>query len=238
MSRENLNPQLEPLFTGEEWPSGKTKKEYLRNPTLLATSAPECFDQRKHRRVYLDLGARNFDSSVGWFKTNYPQANTFRIHAFEIEKRYRKDYKNTGVNFHNVGVHTRDGFMVVKEKEMKHLEHLEQGSFSRQVQTINISRWILETLPSYDPSVFVVVKMDVEGMEHEIIPQLFETGAICAIDELFLECHYTRRGVRNYGQGAIPCDPYNKSDLCLRRPECVTMLQTLRDSGVYAHEWR
>lgn len=35
----------------------------------------------------------------------------------------------------------------------------------------------------------VVVKMDIEGSEYQVLPRLFETGAICHVDALYIELH-------------------------------------------------
>eukprot|EP00992_Anisonema_acinus_P011619 TRINITY_DN7567_c0_g1_i2.p2 TRINITY_DN7567_c0_g1~~TRINITY_DN7567_c0_g1_i2.p2 ORF type:complete len:102 (+),score=22.10 TRINITY_DN7567_c0_g1_i2:438-743(+) len=76
----------------------------------------------------------------------------------------------------------------------------------------------------FQPSDFVVVKMDVEGAEHRIIPKLIADGTIALVDELFVECHYFLWSwiavVRNWTW-----------------PDCLHMYQGLRDRGIYAHEW-
>jgi hypothetical protein len=51
---------------------------------------------------------------------------------------------------------------------------------------------ILRLLDMVSLRLFVVMKMDVEGTEFDLIPRLFETNAICLINEIFPECHYNR----------------------------------------------
>jgi hypothetical protein len=57
------------------------------------------------------------------------------------------------------------------------------------IEGFDFAEWLKNTVSKKD---FVMMKMDVEGTEFDLIPRLFETGAICLIDEIFLECHYNR----------------------------------------------
>ncbi|KAI9201374.1 hypothetical protein LWI28_022377 [Acer negundo] len=58
-----------------------------------------------------------------------------------------------------------------------------------RIQGFDFAEWLKNTVTQKD---FVLMKMDVEGTEFDLIPRLFETWAICLIDEIFLECHYNR----------------------------------------------
>ncbi|CAA0811990.1 Unknown protein [Striga hermonthica] len=66
-------------------------------------------------------------------------------------------------------------------------------------------RWFKETVSDGD---FVVLMMRAKPMELKILVELFETGLICSVDELFLQCL-----------------------------DCKDLLASLRKSGVYAHQW-
>ena len=54
------------------------------------------------------------------------------------------------------------------------------------VPTVDLAGWLLESFRVED---FVVLKMDVEGAEHEIIPRLLRTNASRLVDVLLWECH-------------------------------------------------
>ena len=55
------------------------------------------------RRLYVDLGARDFGSSIGgWFQSHYPSGKSFAVHAFEAEHAYDESYQGvTGVHLHH-----------------------------------------------------------------------------------------------------------------------------------------
>ncbi|XP_073156207.1 uncharacterized protein [Henckelia pumila] len=76
--------------------------------------------------------------------------------------------------------------------------------------------WFNETVSDED---FVVLMMNTKFMELNILVELFKTGAICRVDELFLHC-------------ADPADC--KTTTC---GDCKNLLKSLRKSGVYAHDW-
>ncbi|KAI3969940.1 hypothetical protein MKW92_006663 [Papaver armeniacum] len=69
---------------------------------------------------------------------------------------------------------------------------------------------------------FVVLKMNAAGLELKFLHQLFETGAICLVDELFLHCPESA-DTKNGGGGAIG--------------DCVDIFEGLRSSGVFVHQW-
>eukprot|EP01065_Artemidia_motanka_P032548 TRINITY_DN39537_c0_g1_i1.p1 TRINITY_DN39537_c0_g1~~TRINITY_DN39537_c0_g1_i1.p1 ORF type:complete len:448 (+),score=134.98 TRINITY_DN39537_c0_g1_i1:97-1344(+) len=85
-------------------------------------------------------------------------------------------------------------------------------------QGIDIAEFIRSR---YRPEDFVVVKMDVEGAEHTLIPHLVKTGAVELIDEIFVECHCRETWNKNRWNFA----------------ECYHLMMKLFDAGVYAHEW-
>lgn len=66
-------------------------------------------------------------------------------------------------------------------------------------------RWFKETVSDGD---FVVLMMKAKLEELKILVELFKSGAICHVDELFLRCE-----------------------------DCTSLLTSLRNSGVYAHQW-
>ncbi|KAK4440748.1 hypothetical protein Salat_0409700 [Sesamum alatum] len=68
-------------------------------------------------------------------------------------------------------------------------------------------RWFKETVSDGD---FVVLMMNTKSVELNILVELFKTGAICGVDELFLRC----------------------SD-----GDCMKLFISLRKSGVYVHQW-
>ncbi|KFK34589.1 hypothetical protein AALP_AA5G165500 [Arabis alpina] len=68
--------------------------------------------------------------------------------------------------------------------------------------------WFKETASFAD---FVVLKMNTSDEELKFLSELMKTGAICSVDELFLHC----TGYR----------------------DCTGIIKSLRDSGVFVHQW-
>ena len=64
--------------------SAETKRNYrssVVNKAELTRGPSKAF----HSRHYVDLGARTYKSSIGsWFRKSYPDAATFKVHAFEV----------------------------------------------------------------------------------------------------------------------------------------------------------
>jgi hypothetical protein len=96
------------------------------------------------------------------------------------------------------------------------------GAQVRSVPAFDFAEWLTE-------QDYVVMKMDVEGTEFYLIPRLFDTGAICLIDELFLECHYNR------WQKCCPGERSPKYENTYA--ECLDLFSLLRESGVLVHQW-
>ncbi|KAJ6822884.1 uncharacterized protein M6B38_385580 [Iris pallida] len=240
-----LVQSAEPLIPEEPLKPWITLKKNIKTIKYLPSVVEINF---KRRYVYIDVGARSYGSSIGsWFKKHYPKQNhTFEIFAIEADKEFHKDYvSRKGIKLLPYAAWIRNeslSFEVNHNSDPKSDEssgkgmgricpsgHPMDGKSSGDLHTIpgiDFAEWVKSTVSKDD---FVVMKMDVEGTEFDLIPRLFETGAICLIDELFLECHYNRwqrccPGVRSpkyentYGQ-------------------CLELFTSLRDSGVLVHQW-
>ena len=120
----------------------------------------------------------------------------------------------------------------VKGRGMGRIQPLQassSGDFDGEVEKIqgfDFANWLKNTVSKND---FVVMKMDVEGTEFDLIPRLFETGAICLVDEIFLECHYNRWQRCCPGQRS---PKYEKT-----YDQCLELFTSLRQSGVLVHQW-
>lgn len=92
----------------------------------------------------------------------------------------------------------------------------EELSAPREVDEFEFIRWFKETITEGD---FVVLMMTARTAELKIVFELFESGAICHVDELFLECSDTS-----------DC----KDSVC---GDCRSLFRGLRNGGVYSHQW-
>ncbi|KAK7305484.1 hypothetical protein VNO77_43390 [Canavalia gladiata] len=199
----------------------------------------------KNRYVYVDVGARSYGSSIGsWFKKQYPKQNrTFEIYAIEADKAFHEEYRTKkGVTLLPYAAWVRNETlffeitrdpskkMMMKGIGMGRINPVQTSSSHMgdmdKIQGFDFAEWLKSVVTSRD---FVVVKMDVEGTEFHLIPRLIQNGALCWIDELFLECHYNRWQKCCPGQRS---PKYHKT-----YSECLDLFTSLRNNGVLVHQW-
>ncbi|CAN7113370.1 unnamed protein product [Brassica rapa subsp. narinosa] len=243
--KRDLIRDAEPLIPEEPLKPWITLKRNIQNVKYI----PSMVDIRfKSRYVYVDVGARSYGSSIGsWFKKQYPKQNkTFDVFAIEADKAFHDEYKikkkvqllpyaawvrNETLSFeinHDPGKQVEAKAM---GRGMGRIQPVTKSSSSlagevNLIQGFDFADWLKKSVRERD---FVVMKMDVEGTEFDLIPRLIKTGAICLIDELFLECHYNRWQRCCPGQRS---QKYNKT-----YNQCLELFTSLRQSGVLVHQW-
>ena len=240
--KQEIIRNAEPLIEEEPLKPWITLKRNIKNIKYLTSMVDVSF---KQRYLYVDVGARNYGSSIGsWFKKQYPKQNkTFEIYAIEADKAFHGEYGlKKGVTllpyaawlrnetlFFEI---TRDPGKKVQERGrgMGRIQPVQSSaSYAAdydKVEGIDFANWLKRTVSERD---FVVMKMDVEGTEFHLIPRLIETGAICLIDELFLECHYNR--------WQRCCPGQRSSKFQKTYAQCLNLFSSLRNSGVLVHQW-
>ncbi|VVB12817.1 unnamed protein product [Arabis nemorensis] len=244
--KRDLVRDAEPILKEEPLKPWITLKRNIKNIKYL----PSMVDIRfKSRYVYVDVGARSYGSSIGsWFKKEYPKQNkTFDVFAIEADKTFYEEYKikkkvqllpyaawvrNETLSFeinHDPG---KEVEAKAKGRGMGRIQPVIKNSGDDSAGEVNLIQgfdfadWLKKNVRERD---FVVMKMDVEGTEFDLIPRLIKTGAICLIDELFLECHYNRWQRCCPGQRS---QKYNKT-----YNQCLELFTSLRQSGVLVHQW-
>ncbi|XP_042474948.1 uncharacterized protein LOC122057030 [Macadamia integrifolia] len=234
--------KAEPLITEEPLKPWITLKKNIKNIKYVPSMADISF---KPRYVYIDVGARSYGSSIGsWFKKQYPKQNkTFEIYAIEADKTFHEEYrKKKGINLLPYAAWVRNETLFfeinrdpgekakAKGRGMGRIQPVQSSTnFVGDVDKIrgfDFASWLKNTVSKSD---FVVMKMDIEGTEFDLIPRLFETGAICLIDEIFLECHYNR------WQRCCPGERSPKYEKTY--DQCLELFSSLRESGVLVHQW-
>ncbi|EYU41971.1 hypothetical protein ABFS82_10G008900 [Erythranthe guttata] len=248
--KQELIRKAEPLIEEEPKKPWITLKKNAQKIKYLSAMVDISFSSRY---VYVDVGARSYGSSiVSWFKKQYPKQNkTFDIYAIEADKTFHNDYKyKKGVTLlpYAAWVKNESLFFEINEdpghknvekgRGMGRIQPVQSssggdggGGFKSsgdvdQIQGFDFADWLKNTVTERD---YVVMKMDVEGTEFDLIPRLFETGAICLIDELFLECHYNR------WQKCCPGERSKKYEKTYG--QCLDLFTSLRKSGVLVHQW-
>lgn len=231
----------EPLIRKEPLKPWITLKKNIKNVKYLSTMVDISF---KNRYMYIDVGARSYGSSIGsWFKKVYPkQEKPFEIYAIEADSAFHDEYKtkkDVTLLPYAAWVRNETLFFEISREPSRKNEEKGRGMGRIQIVQPSINFMNLNTIQGFDFALwlksmvgemdYVVVKMDVEGNEFNLIPRLIETGAICLIDEMFLECHYNRWQ---------RCCPGKRSPKYQKTySQCLELLLTLRKRGVLVHQW-
>ena len=207
-----------------------------------------------HRRLMLDVGARQFVGSPQWLGRHYPEAKTFDFVAFELLD-LKKDYGPASALFKSVEYIQKAGWMHDRGVRIEGVRMakvvdgddgtgpkggggeeatVEAGGTTAPPPTRGgVTYW---NAPSVDlaayiknnsrPDDFVVLKLDIEGGEWQLLQHLVREGVIpYYIDEIMMECH------------AKDPNTYAILGFKLLPPECMDLIADLREMGVYAHRW-
>ena len=186
------------------------------------------------RRVYLDLGANNFHTSVEWFLRMYPCDFT-EVHAFEVnvgwfvvpEQGFNESGNWRPENPQAVRVNAVPGIPDWMLKRIKVYNKFVNDFDDEKTNSVNITRFMTETL-NLKESDTVVVKMDIEGAEWPILKRwLEEPGMADIIDELFVEIHYHHPSMLAYHWGKFEHT----------RDEATKLIAGLRSRGYFIHAW-
>ena len=137
------------------------------------TGAPSGFE----RRLYIDLGSRDYTSSIGsWFMNEYPSASTFDIEAFEVSTEYDSTYEGHGVALHHFAAwmangtipwtqfNPKMGGIAVSDMDPTAVASAAHagGESATTRPAIDIAAWLRRVARRTD---YVVLKMDIEGAE-------------------------------------------------------------------------
>ena len=144
----------------------------------------------------------------------------FRIVAFEAETKYNPSYIDSKVELINKAVWIKNTTMLWGKKFLKPDTVFDYQSHNQRY-TIDFVDYLLRNVKESD---FVVVKMDIEGAEYDIVPDLIARNATYLVDEMFMEVHT------------------NINTCCVGRidrsyADARKLVRLLRDYGVYAHMW-
>ncbi|KAH9317255.1 hypothetical protein KI387_019024, partial [Taxus chinensis] len=165
-------------------------------PWLLASRTGELGLRR--RRVYLDLGANSFSSSVDWFLRMYPCDFT-EVHAFEINpslwraptEPFHEDANLLpGQRSNPIRVNSTPSIPEWMMERVKIHYQLVSDHDDPSTNSIDISRFMKKELQLTTADT-VVVKMDIEGAEWGILRKWMDDPEMpLIVDELFVEVHY------------------------------------------------
>ncbi|KAK7345580.1 hypothetical protein VNO77_16185 [Canavalia gladiata] len=163
----------------------------------------------RKRLVYIDIGVEkslNANNVTDWFPPHYPvDQKAFSVYFVHYNSSVLLSYvKRPRVTFvYHPGLAGKvdmDPF-------------LGEGTFDFLV-------WFKETVQHAD---FVVLKMNAGKFEMKFLSDIFESGAICFVDELFLSCSDSGDGESHSVNNT--------------RERCMDIYKGLRSNGVYVHQW-
>lgn len=165
------------------------------------------------RMVYIVIGAGEHLNSahVNWFLPSYPvDIRAFNIYFVDHNTSVLSSYvKKPGINF----VYLPG---LVGDKGTANLEHDPEFDPYIGSEGFDILAWFNETVKHAD---FVVMKMNTGELELKFLVELFESGAICSVNELFLHCSDPLQGIGEIKGG------------------CMDLFKGLRSTGVFVHQW-
>lgn len=159
----------------------------------------------KKRLVYVDIGAaEHLNTSVtSWFMPSYPvDSKAFNVYFVDHNTSVMLSYvRKPGITF----VYHPD---LAGSKPSASPPTFEDLDPLLEDESFDFLGWFEETVQYAD---FVVLKMNANEVELKFLSELFKSGNICFVDELFLHCS--------------------------GRSDCMDIFKKLRSSGVYVHQW-
>ncbi|KAF3442840.1 hypothetical protein FNV43_RR16758 [Rhamnella rubrinervis] len=166
----------------------------------------------KKKLVYIEIGAgEHLNHVTNWFPPSYPiERKAFSVYFVDHNTSVLSSYvKKPGITFvYHPGLSgNKDKVNLSIDGDLEPLVGETEFDFLA---------WFKETVQQAD---FVVLKMNAGEMGLKFLSELFESGTICFVDELFLRCTG-----RVEGEGAT-------------RVDCMNLFKDLRSSGVYVHQW-
>ena len=205
-------------------PSLTNNRPFIEQMEPLVKEKPLDFEKRfsylpkfvdfssKKRLVYVDIGAgKHLNTNVtNWFLPSYPvDSKAFNAYFVDYNTSVLLSYvRKPGITFvYHPGL---SGPTANASSDGELEPYLGDTGF-------DFLAWFKETVQYAD---FVVLKMNAGTVEMKFLTELFESGAICYVNELFLHCS-------GFVAGEGATNPV----------ECTDLLKDLRNSGVFVHQW-
>ncbi|KAE9621822.1 putative S-adenosyl-L-methionine-dependent methyltransferase [Lupinus albus] len=201
---------MEPLMSERPIPIPEYEKSVPYLPKFIDVSA-------RKRLVYIDIGVGELlNANVSdWFMPSYPiDQKNFNVYFVHYNTSIMLSYvKRPGVMF----VY----YPGLAGKVDANLDHDSDEDMDPYVgeDEFDFLAWFKETVQYAD---FVVLKMNAGKIEVKFLKDVFESGAICFVDELFLRCPEN---------GSVDDKTMNSKE------SCMDIYKGLRSNGVYVHQW-
>jgi len=156
------------------------------------------------RKIFIDGGA-NKGQSTRSFLREWPNAKDFEIFMFEPSPKGEvlnilKSLENNKISLEPNAIWTHDGEITFYEKAsgsqgntlLHEKTQKEKRSFThRKIKCISLSKWIKDNFSEDD---YIILKLDIEGAEYDVLPDLKENKVLSFIDLFFCEIHGSKCG--------------------------------------------
>ncbi|OIW05158.1 hypothetical protein TanjilG_02631 [Lupinus angustifolius] len=201
---------MEPLMSERPISTPEYEKSVPYLPKFIDVSA-------RKRLVYIDIGVGELlNANVSdWFMPSYPiDQKNFNVYFVHYNTSILLSYvKRPGITFvYHPGLAGKADANLDDDSDEDMEPYVGEDEF-------DFLAWFKETVQYAD---FVVLKMNAGKVELKFLKDLFESGAICFVDELFLKCT-ENESVDDKTMFS------NKS--------CMNIYKGLRTNGVYVHQW-
>lgn len=171
-------------------------------------------------KLFLDLGAHEGQSLIAFSNWKGDSAREYDIYSFEANIEALPNLWNTRSKLIACGLKINiipclvgcSGMLASFDGWQLSEFGKDQYDKRRQCPVFDISFWLSSIIEKYSE---IVVKMDIEGAEYFLIPQMASFGVLDKINELFVEIHGPKRGFSRadtqrlinlvYSYGVTPC---------------------------------
>ncbi|XP_057954964.1 uncharacterized protein LOC131148986 [Malania oleifera] len=167
----------------------------------------------RNRLIYINIGAGEYlnSSIANWLRPFYPTPpQAFNVYVIDHNTSALSSYvKKPGTTFvYHPGL--------AGSKATANANSGRDDWIMPPDDEFDFINWFKNTVAAGD---FVILLMNARAEELKLLYELFETGSICHVDELFLRC-----------SDSVDC----KNSLC---GDCMSLLKSLRRSGIFVHQW-
>ncbi|KAL3518372.1 hypothetical protein ACH5RR_020961 [Cinchona calisaya] len=167
----------------------------------------------RNRLIYINVGAKESTNlSITELFRPYSSIRDRAFSVFLIDHNtsvLSSHVKTPGITFiYHPGL--------AEENAAPELDSDEYLSAPTDEEGFDFAQWFKETVEDDD---FVVLRINARTAKLNFLGELFKTGAICLVDELFLHCSET-----------LDCN----DAIC---GDCMNLFKSLRNSGVFVHQW-
>lgn len=194
------------------------------------------------RRVYIDIGARDFTEGMLEMLKIYPSLVHFdEFYSFEADETF--SYVPSQDQLVRELVKVNMPFDLAKTFRHRHVfTHAfinKETDNTTHPETIGLFDLVANRL-RIQPRDLLIVKMDIEGYEYDTLKHFVENGGNRLLDELMLEIHYNHTRMRSmFNWCRFSNDNYVRNQhWCMHSfKDAIHLFEMLRNSGVYTHFW-